>query len=220
MAGISYSQGFKPSLYGGYTPPNVKKINEGSVVNASSSKAIENIQKNGFAINRNFILPNKQRQRRTPIRVLKDQVYSQKDAWIKDMRTNTVLYLASIPVSTEESFSVSMYSESPIGSNIPVEGFSSMGARKISTSFDVDQSYLPYPYTTVEKYIDELVLMIYPKYKSSEIVNPPECCFHLAGVQIIGICDSLSISWGSTARSKSLDSAKVSFSIVETKLSI
>lgn len=213
MPGIPVSQGYNPQLYK-YKP------NPSRVVSAEANKLVND----AFNERNRYIPRNARPMSRRPIRQItsdKNQVYGKDRAWIKDMRnSNKILYLASIPQSTEESFQVSMYSESPVGSDIPVEGFSSMGARKVSASFDVDQSYLPSGYNTVDQYVTDLVKMIYPRYKNSEIVDPPECCFHLVNLQIIGICDSLSVTWGSNARSNSIDSAKVSFTIVETRLSI
>lgn len=219
MPGIPVSQGFKPSQYNGFVLPNMNpnlyKKRQTTILNTPNFKFGSEM--------RGFRLKNEKYQSRTPINLAKvfggeNSAYNEKCAWIKDLKNSNMILLASAP-QIEESFSVAMYSESPVGSDGPVSGFSNMGARKLSVNFEVDQSYLPYN-CTVEQYVQKFRKLIYPTYTTGGVVNPPVCSFHAININMIGICDSFSVSWGTTARRNSIDSAKISFSIVETQVSI
>lgn len=241
--GVSYSQGYMPSLYKGFvlpnTNPNLNSFRQGknaydeigatfsvhngfTLPNANPNLSSFRKGKNAytdvgmnFSTKRGFLLPNERyrsSQGNPSRKLMSDKVF------IKDNNNGWLMYLPSMP-TVEESFQVATYSESPVGSDIPVAGFSSMGARKVSISFDIDQSYLPLGYYTVEAYVDRLRSLIYPRYKGTTVISP-ECTFQLISMTVIGICESMNVTWGNTVRGRSVDSAKVSISIMETSRSV
>lgn len=162
----------------------------------------------------NFTVSNLRGSRYNPIRTSPTKY----KGYINSVHSgkSILVYLASMPESVEEAFTVNIYSESPIGSAQPVQGFSSIAARTISVSFEVDQSYLPSPYTTVHSYVYALKNMIYPSYGNG-VVHSPEFNFRLVNIAVRGIVTSMNVTWGSTVRNGSIDTAKISLSITETQ---
>lgn len=126
------------------------------------------------------------------------------------------IYLASSPDSVDESISASISQESPVGATQPVVIYSSTGARQISISFKVYADYLPDSYGNVKDYCTDFKQLVYPKI-SDKIIIPPECELYLPGINLIGICSTINISWGSTYRGGTPDNATISFTIIETK---
>lgn len=150
-----------------------------------------------------------------PDSIIKTTKYS---GYIKDTIRNRTIGIASLPEAIDENVSASISTESPVGSPKPVVIYSSTGARTMSFSIKVYQDYLPSGFKSVVDYVKAIKLLVYPKI--NDVVTPPECEFFLPGVQIIGICTSVGVSWGSTFKDGSPDYASIQLSITETKLSV
>jgi len=136
--------------------------------------------------------------------------------YVRDLLNNVTIDLASTPDSVDESISAIMSNESPIGAPQPVIVYTGTGARQISIGFKVYQDYLPAAFSNVKSYCTALKQLVYPRI-DGDYIKPPECEFYMPGIHIIGICQSVTISWGGTVRGGSPDNATVSLSILETQ---
>lgn len=126
------------------------------------------------------------------------------------------------PSSLSESISASYDQQNIPGRSAPVITYTSTGARQVSVSFFVSPDYIHSSintsgYSTVKELLSACKALQYPNYNGS-IVESPNCEFHCPGIDIDGVCTSVSIDYNINRYSLSEEtSAEVSFTFLEVK---
>lgn len=182
----------------------------------------ENAAKKGWTTTDFSYLPvsNKKMPKKNNRAIVPDTIIASKyrrySGYIRDLLNDRTIGLASTPDSVDESISSSVSNENPVGAAQPVIIYTGTGARQMNIGFKVYQDYLPAEFKDVKSYCTAIKQLVYPKI-DGDYIKPPECEFYMPGIHIIGICQSVSVSWGGTVRGGSPDNANISLSILETQ---
>lgn len=136
----------------------------------------------------------------------------------KTIETDKVGYnipLLFSPDAISESINSSYDQQNIPGRSAPIISYSYTGARQLSISFLVTPDHVPIGYSSIQQYINALKALEYPKYDNG-IVSSPNCEVHLPGIDLDGVCTSVSIEYKSDryTRNNSM-AANVSLSFLE-----
>lgn len=98
------------------------------------------------------------------------------------------------PESMSESISATYDQQTIAGRSAPVITYTATGARQVSISYIVSPDYLPSGFASVKSYLTAVKALEYPKYENSLVVTP-NCSLHLPGLDLDGVCNSVSIDY-------------------------
>lgn len=98
------------------------------------------------------------------------------------------------PDSMSESISATYDQQTIAGRSAPVITYTATGARQVSISYIVSPDYLPSGFASVKSYLTAVKALEYPRYDNSLVVTP-NCSLHLPGLDLDGVCNSVSIDY-------------------------
>lgn len=138
------------------------------------------------------------------------------NALIKNVRLGVSIPLTLAPKTISESISANFTQQAIVGKSQPVIAYTDTGARQLSISLEVSDEILPYGFNDITSYVRALKQLVYPSY-SGDRVLAPECEVYIANVSMIGVCQSINVSWDGRYGSNKIVKASVDMTFMETK---
>ena len=134
---------------------------------------------------------------------------------IPEGTTGRLIPILWSPDSASESINASFEQTNIPGRSGPIVTYSYTGARTVSVSFFVSNDYCPTGYSSITSYINAIKALEYPSYNGNITVSP-SCSLHIPGIDIDGVCTSVSVEYKTDRYTRDgKSSASVSLSFIE-----
>ena len=132
--------------------------------------------------------------------------------------TNQLIPIPVMPNNIAESIKANYSEQAIIGSSRPFVCFTSTSLRTIGFNLqNLSQDYLPDGFKDLKQYAYALQSLLYPEYKSSGLVKPPDCHLTLGDRGFRCVCNSVNVTWSDLVRENNIMTCNIDIQFTNTR---